>query len=90
VPGPYVLRRGLEFRVRSWYEEQVLLDERTGDTHLLDTALIDALLRLASRRDAPPAPDGVETPEGSRPDRLEDGDVVEALLRLGLVEPRDR
>jgi hypothetical protein len=90
VPGPYVLRRGLELRIRSWGEEHVLLDERSGDTHLLDTALIDALLRLASRGDGRSAADDAGSPTDSRTDTFEDGDVVEALLRLGLIERLDR
>lgn len=90
MPGKYALRKGLEIRVRSWDGEHLLLDERSGDTHLLGPELIDVLLRLASCRDWHTAAGAGQPPADSGPDILEDGEVVEALLRLDLIEPLDQ
>lgn len=90
MPGPFVLRSGLRIHVRSWGDEFVLLDEASGDTHLVGAEVIDALSRL-DRSLAPKfAVQGGPPTEATEEGALEDEPVLDGLLRLGLIELADR
>ena len=90
MPDRFVLRNGLRIHVRSWGDEYVLLDEVSGDTHLVGPEVIDALSRLdpslASRVAIQGSPPAEAVGEGA----LEDEPILDGLLRLGLIELADR
>ena len=90
MPDRFVLRNGLRIHVRSWGGEYVLLDEVSGDTHLVGPEVIGALSRLnpsvASRVAIQGSPPAEAIEQGAR----EDEPILESLLRLGLIEPANR
>lgn len=90
MPGLVTLRKGLRVHVRSWGDEFVLLDEASGDTHLVGAEVILALSRLdpplASRVAIQDSPTGDATEEEAEQDEA----AFASLLRLGLIELADR
>ena len=76
--------------IRSWSDEHVLLDEGSGDTHLVGPQFIDALLRLTAARGAEVTVNFDAAPDNSLTRATQDADVLQTLLELELVEPLDR
>ena len=85
--GRWLVVQPGRLRVRRWEDEVVVYDDRSGDTHLLDSACGRVLERLL----ASSAPDDDLAPLCDRSDTVSPEQqlypVLERLQRLGLVKP---
>lgn len=90
MPARFVPRNGLQLHLRSWGGEYVLLDEASGDTHLVGHEVISALCRFYPLLASHPAIQGSPPTEALEARAFDEEPVLHNLLRMGLIEPAER